>query len=110
MNILSYRTSFRAWWLNEAADFDGNANHIVLYSIKKTVNYKKLIYKKSIVTFTFITLKKKQGNLIGENFGENYSSARKYLVTFPQRKISPVIFGSNHFLTFLLSLILWINQ
>ena len=32
--------------------------------------------------------------------GENYSSPGKYFVTFSPRKFSPVVFESNHFLTF----------
>ena len=31
---------------------------------------------------------------------ENYSSPGKYFVTFSPRKFSPVVFESNHFLTF----------
>ena len=32
--------------------------------------------------------------------GEKYSSLGKYFVTFSPRKFSPVVFESNHFLTF----------
>ena len=61
MNILSYRTSFRAWWLNEAADFDGNTNHIVLYSIKKQLNVEKADLQKVNRDFYFHNAQEKAG-------------------------------------------------
>ena len=61
MNILSYRTSFRAWWLNEAADFDGNANHIVLYRIKKQLNVEKADLQKVRRDFYFHNAQEKAG-------------------------------------------------
>ena len=73
MNILSYRTSFRAWWLNEAADFDGNANHIVLYSIKKQLNVEKADLQKVRRDFYFHNAQEKtekpyRGKLRGKLF------------------------------------------
>ena len=59
-----------------------------------------------LVTFTLIRRNRNRwvqtspGKIFVE---ENYSSPGKYFVTFPGPKFSPIIFDSNHFLTFFIA-------